>query len=69
MGRAKGGHGRDEGRGRRERLAHIAGVTQPFFQAIDGLPRNGVSDDRIVTALKDGGIDLPYARRLRAQPE
>ena len=61
---ARGGKGQGrpwEGRreGARERLAHIAGVTQPFFQAIDGLPRNGVSDDRIVTALKDGGIDLP----------
>jgi hypothetical protein len=40
-------------------LAHIAGVTQPFFQGLDGLQKNGVSADRILTALRDGGVDLP----------
>lgn len=40
-------------------LAHIAGVTQPFFQGIGGLLKNGVSEDRIISALKEGGIDLP----------
>jgi hypothetical protein len=40
-------------------LAHIAGVTQPFFQGLDGLQKNGVSADRIITALNDGGVDLP----------
>jgi hypothetical protein len=40
-------------------LVHIAGVTQPFFQGLDGLQKNGVSAERILTALKDGGVDLP----------
>jgi hypothetical protein len=39
-------------------LAHIAGVTQLFFQGLDGLQKNGVSADRIITALNDGGVDL-----------
>jgi hypothetical protein len=42
-----------------EMLAYIAGVTQPFFQGVDALLRNGVSADAIAGALEDAGIDLP----------
>ena len=49
-------------------LVSIAGVSQPFFQALDSLVRNGISTDRISHALNEGDINLPMlldgARRL-----
>jgi hypothetical protein len=49
-------------------LANIAGVTQLFFDGLDSLIRNGISTERIVTALLFANIDLSSyinaARRL-----
>jgi hypothetical protein len=39
-------------------LANIAGVTQPFFEGLDSLLRNGVPMERVTTALRSGRVDL-----------
>jgi hypothetical protein len=40
-------------------LMNIASLSQPFFDALGSLVRNGISEDDIARTLKAGGIDLP----------